>query len=153
MKSHILFSQEAAVWFKEMRGGRRSRVKWRCLATFIFYSFFSNGSCIHLWLVNMQLTGAQNDGFFLNTLKTLLRLSRVLLDLWKCILSGAKKLYLFGHPRRTWVFSKLQGLQYYFPDNFRSATQRFTKVRIFLTPLTIKFSNSKILGFLFCKKK
>ena len=119
MKSHILFSQEAAVWFKEMRGGRRSRVKWRCLATFIFYSFFSYGSCIHLWLVNMQLTGAQNDGFFLNTLKTLLRLSRVLLDLWKCILSGAKKVYLFGHPRRTWVFSKLQGLQYYFPENFR----------------------------------
>ena len=77
---------------KEMRGGRRSRVKWRCLATFIFYSFFSYGSCIHLWLVNMQLTGAPNDGFFLNTLKTLLRLSRVLLDLWKCILSGAKKI-------------------------------------------------------------
>ena len=37
------------------------------------------------------ITGAPNDGFFLNTLKTLLRLSRVLLDLWKCILSGAKK--------------------------------------------------------------
>ena len=28
---------------------------------------------------------------FLPTLKTLSRLSRVLLDLWKCILSGAKK--------------------------------------------------------------
>ena len=27
-------------------------------------------------------------------------------------------LYLFGHPRATWVFSKLQGLRYYFPENF-----------------------------------
>ena len=26
---------------------------------------------------------------------------------------------MFGHPRRTWVFWKLQGLQYYFPENFR----------------------------------
>ena len=26
---------------------------------------------------------------------------------------------LFGHPRGTWGFSKLQGLQYYFPENFR----------------------------------
>ena len=28
-------------------------------------------------------------------------------------------LYLFGHPRATWAFSKLQGLQYDFPENFR----------------------------------
>ena len=41
--------------------------------------------------VTSEHAGAQNDSFFLNTLKTLLRLSRVLLDLWKCILSGAKK--------------------------------------------------------------
>ena len=25
----------------------------------------------------------------------------------------------FGRPRATWVFSKLQGLRYYFPENFR----------------------------------
>ena len=36
-------------------------------------------------------TGAPNDSFLLNSLKTLFRLSRVLLDLLKCILSGAKK--------------------------------------------------------------
>ena len=30
-----------------------------------------------------------------------------------------KNLHLFGHPRGTWVFSKLQGLQYYFAENFR----------------------------------
>ena len=37
-------------------------------------------------------SGAPNDGFFLNTSKTLFRLSRVLLDLQRCILSGAIKL-------------------------------------------------------------
>ena len=36
-------------------------------------------------------TGAPNDGFLLNTLKTLFRLSSVLLDLYKSILSGAVK--------------------------------------------------------------
>ena len=30
-----------------------------------------------------------------------------------------KILYLFGHLRGSWVFSKLQELQYYFPENFR----------------------------------
>ena len=28
-------------------------------------------------------------------------------------------MYLFGHPRGTWVFSKLQGLYFYFTENFR----------------------------------
>ena len=37
------------------------------------------------------LTGASNDGFLLHTQKTLFRLSRVLLDLQECILSGAIK--------------------------------------------------------------
>ena len=36
-------------------------------------------------------SGAPNDGFLLNTLKTLFRLSRVLLDLLKGILSDAIK--------------------------------------------------------------
>ena len=36
-------------------------------------------------------SGAPNDAFLQNTLKTLFRLSRVLLDLQKCILSGATK--------------------------------------------------------------
>ena len=39
--------------------------------------------------------------------------------------SGAKKIYLFGHPRATWVFSKLQGIQYYFPENFTSYNLKF----------------------------
>ena len=31
---------------------------------------------------------------------------------------GAKKNYLFGHPRKT-KSSKLQGRQYYLPENFK----------------------------------
>ena len=34
-------------------------------------------------------------------------------------LAALKYLYLFCHPGGTWVFSKLQGLQYYFPEKFR----------------------------------
>ena len=37
-------------------------------------------------------TETPNDGFVLHTLQALFRLSWVLLDLWKCILSGAKKI-------------------------------------------------------------
>ena len=40
-------------------------------------------------------------------------------------ISGAKKNYLFGHPRETWVFSKLQGIQYHFPENFTSYNLKF----------------------------
>ena len=43
--------------------------------------------CFHV----LQLSGEPNDGFLLNTLKTLFRLSRVLLDLQKSILSGSVK--------------------------------------------------------------
>ena len=38
-----------------------------------------------------QATGSPKDGFLLTTLKTLFRLLRVLLDLYKCILNGAIK--------------------------------------------------------------
>ena len=65
------------------------------------------------------LSGAPNDGFLQTSLKTFFRLSRVLLDLLKCILSGSINLYLFGRPKATWVFYKLQGLQFYFPENLR----------------------------------
>ena len=36
-------------------------------------------------------SGAPNDGFLLNTMKTLFRLPRVLLDRYKCILIGTVK--------------------------------------------------------------
>ena len=40
----------------------------------------------------VDLEGAPNDSFLPNTLTTLFRLSRALLDLKKCILTGAIKL-------------------------------------------------------------
>ena len=40
------------------------------------------------------MPGAHNDGFLLNALRTLFRLSRVLLDLKKCIPSGSKKIFI-----------------------------------------------------------
>ena len=57
------------------------------------------------------LPGAPNYGFFLSTLKTLFRLSRVISDLQKCILSGAIKFVS--------VRSSQQALQYYYLKNFR----------------------------------
>ena len=72
-------------------------------------------------LLTELISGTPNDDFLLNTSKTLFRLHRVLLDFYKYILSCAIKFvtYLFGHPRGTSVFSKLQGLQNYFPKTFR----------------------------------
>ena len=46
------------------------------------------------------------------------------------------------------MFSKLEGLQYYFPD----AILRITKKKTFLIPLSITFLNPKILGFFFPAK-
>ena len=65
------------------------------------------------------MSGVPSESFLLNSLKTRFRLPSVLLDLHKYILSSAINLYLFGHPRATWVFSKLQGLQQKFPENVR----------------------------------
>ena len=39
--------------------------------------------------VTILLSGAPNDGFLLNAFKSLFRLSRVLLNLKKCIINGA----------------------------------------------------------------
>ena len=57
---------------------------------------------------------------------------------------------LFGHPRETWVFSKLQGFQYYFPENFRSNSTYYE--RDDFSDSSITFSIPKILGFLLWKK-
>ena len=47
--------------------------------------------------------------------------------------------------------SKLQGLQYHFPENFRCNLAHYEKEN-FLIPLSITFLNPKILGFLFPTK-
>ena len=103
---------------------------------------------------DLDKSGAPNEGFLLNTLKTLFRLSRVLLDLSKCIINGAIK-FVSAQPA-FWgeleSFSKLHGLQYYFSENSSFNFWRITKVRIFLIPLSITFLNPKISGFLFLRK-
>ena len=66
-----------------------------------------------------ETTEATNNGLFLNTLKTLFELSRVLLDK-KCILSGTTKFLSVLSSLANWrSFQKLRGLQYYFPESFR----------------------------------
>ena len=54
-------------------------------------------------------------------------------------------LYLFGHPRATWAFSKLQGLQYDFPKNFRcnlplNESENFSESERFRFPFSAKNS-------------
>ena len=57
-----------------------------------------------------HLAGAPNDGFLSNAFKKWLRLSGVLLKLCRLILGCAKKNYLFGYSKGTWVFSNSLGL-------------------------------------------
>ena len=71
-------------------------------------------------------SGVPNGGFFLNALKTLFRPSRIKS---RTLLVMPKNFHLFSHTRATWVFPKLQRLQF-FSRNFKS----FTKVRIVLIP-------------------
>jgi len=86
------------------------------------------GCTIQQRVAIVYFTEAPNDGFPLNTFKTLFRLSRVLLNIWKCAFKAAlQNLYLFGHPRATLVFSKLQGLQYYFPETFRCSLKIYER--------------------------
>ena len=92
-------------------------------------------------MVTEYMSGAPNNGFLLNTLKTLFRLSRVLLDLWKGILCAL--LHLFGHPRGTWEFLKLQKDQYYFPENFRCNLSFYESENFLIPALSITFLNLK----------
>ena len=54
------------------------------------------------------MNGAPNDGFLLNTLTTLFRLPGVLLDIYKCILSGAIKFCISSV-----ILGQLQSFQNY----------------------------------------
>ena len=97
--------------------------------------------------LRMWNRGIQRRFFRVKTLKTLFMLSRVPLDLLKCILSGAINFVSVRSSMRARVFPKLQGLQYYFPDNLRCNLNEN-----FLIPLSITFLNPKILGLLFPNK-
>ena len=98
------------------------------------------------------LTGSPNDGVLLNALKTLFRLSSVLSNLQKCILSGAIKVVSVRSSQGNLnLFEITQGLSIIFPKIF-DAILGFTKVRIFLIPVSIAFSNPKILDSLFLRR-
>ena len=92
--------------------------------------------------------------FTLNTLKPLIRLSRVTLDIWKCILSGAIKFV----SKFSVILGKLESFRNYmgfsviFPK-ILAAIKSFTKGKIFLITLCIAFSFPNILGFLFLRVK
>ena len=92
--------------------------------------------------------------FTLNTLKPLIRLSRVTLDIWKCILSGAIKFVsefsvLLG---KLESFRNYMGFSVIFPK-ILAAIKSFKKGKIFLITLCIAFSFPNILGFLFLRVK
>ena len=93
-------------------------------------------------LLGGQETGAPNDSFLLNTLKTLFRRavemhSRCRYNICICsvILGG------------TWIFSKLYGLEYFFPENFRCNLTYYES-----ETFSDSFLHPKILGFLFSQK-
>ena len=56
-------------------------------------------------------------------------------------------MYLFGHPRELESFRNFKGLRIIFPKILDEICS-ITKVRHFLIPLSMKFFNPKILGFL-----
>ena len=96
-----------------------------------------------------DLKGAPNDGFLLNVLKSLFRLPIVLLrplDMHSkrcCEICNCS--FMLGEPEGFWNY---EGFSVIFPK-ILGAIARFTKVRIFLIPLSIKILNPKILGFFF----
>ena len=65
-----------------------------------------------------RLTGAHNDGFFLNALKSLFRLFQCTFRYLETHSKRRCKIcFCFRHPRGAWRFSKLQGLLCYFSEN------------------------------------
>ena len=69
--------------------------------------------------LDSKIRGTQRRFPPINTLKTLFRLSTALLDLWKCIPSSTIKHVSTWVILEKLVCLKLQGLQYYFSQNFR----------------------------------
>ena len=103
---------------------------------------FWQGIIMH-WKLN---TRAPNDVFLLNTLKSLFRLSRVLLDLNRCILSDARTSVLFSpkfemqfNELRKWDFFQTSLHRIFESENFRV----FFFVRKTASPGQWKLSNVK----------
>ena len=60
-------------------------------------------------------------------------------------------MYLLGHPREFEALGNDKGCSVICPK-ILDTIERFTKVRVSLTPLFITFLNPKILGFIFLRK-
>ena len=110
----------------------------------------ANVSSFPLLLIS---SGAPNNGFLQNTLKTLFSLSRVLLDLQKRIISGATK---FASVRSSKGNLSLFEIARALVLSFQKFQVQFNVLRtleFFLIPFSITFQNPKILGFLFLRKQ
>ena len=110
-----------------------------------------SGSLIYLRRENKA--GTPREGFLLHTLKILFRLSRVLLDLQKCILSGAIK---FVSVRSSWgnlsLFEITRAFnQYYYPENFR-CNLRYHESENFADSSLHHIFESENFSFLFSTK-
>ena len=98
-----------------------------------------------------ETTGATNNGLLPNTLKTLFKLSRVLLDLKKCTLSGTIKfLSVWSSLANLRSFQNLRGLQYYFLENFRCNLKLYKGENFFDSSLHY-FFESENARFLFLR--
>ena len=89
------------------------------------------------------MPGAPKDGFLLNALRTLFRLSRVLLDLQKCIPRGAKKTFI------CWVI--LGQPCVFFPENF-SCNLKFHESEDFSDSFLYRIFGSENFRFPFSTK-
>ena len=97
-----------------------------------------------------ETTEATNNGLLLNTLKTLFRLSRVLLDLKKCILSSTIKFLSVLSSLANWRSFRNYNLGFSIIFwKILDVIKSFIKARILLIPLSITFSNPKMLGSFF----
>ena len=101
-------------------------------------------------------TGAPSDGFLLNALKSLFRLSRPIKSTpLRSLEMHSKRRYKIGI--RSVILGGLESFRDYkgfsviFPKPL-DTIERFTKERIFLIPLFITFLKAKILGLLFLRK-
>ena len=100
---------------KQLKQPRDQR-KWNSLHCLFTSLLHLVEKCFHsCW------SGAPNDGFLPNKLKTLFE---AIQSPFRSLEVHSKRGYKICNcsvilNKGTWVFSKLQGLQYYFPENFR----------------------------------
>ena len=102
----------------------------------------------------VQDSGAPNDSFLPHSLKTLFTLSRVFLDLQKCILSGAIKFVSVRSSQRNLSMSlfEITRASVLFSLKFQTQLSALRKTHFFFIPLAITFLHLKIWGFLFPTK-